>query len=222
MLAERRAKSDDVTAERPRRAPHARCRRTSCGCSTPTGAPRTTSPSGRSTCSTTRSCASRCKPSTSSRGCSATSARRRASTCVYAHLNRAIRARDLDAIFVTGPGHGGPGARRERVPRGHLQRALPGRRPRTRTGCGGCSGSSRSPAASRATPRPRRPARSTRAASSATRSRTPSAPPSTTPTCSSRASSATARPRPGRSRRAGTRTSSSTRAPTAPSCRSST
>ena len=27
---------------------------------------------------------------------------------VYAHLNRAIRARDLNAIFVTGPGHGGP------------------------------------------------------------------------------------------------------------------
>jgi xylulose-5-phosphate/fructose-6-phosphate phosphoketolase len=28
---------------------------------------------------------------------------------VYAHLNRAIRARDLGAIYVTGPGHGGPG-----------------------------------------------------------------------------------------------------------------
>ncbi|HEY8706020.1 MAG TPA: phosphoketolase family protein [Gaiellaceae bacterium] len=28
---------------------------------------------------------------------------------VYAHLNRAIRARDLSAIYVTGPGHGGPG-----------------------------------------------------------------------------------------------------------------
>jgi xylulose-5-phosphate/fructose-6-phosphate phosphoketolase len=28
---------------------------------------------------------------------------------VYAHLNRMIAARDLDAIFVTGPGHGGPG-----------------------------------------------------------------------------------------------------------------
>ncbi len=28
---------------------------------------------------------------------------------VYAHMNRAIRARDLDTIFVTGPGHGGPG-----------------------------------------------------------------------------------------------------------------
>jgi xylulose-5-phosphate/fructose-6-phosphate phosphoketolase len=28
---------------------------------------------------------------------------------VYAHLNRAIRARDLSAIYITGPGHGGPG-----------------------------------------------------------------------------------------------------------------
>src|SRR6266511_178226 len=28
---------------------------------------------------------------------------------VYVHMNRAIRARDLDAIFITGPGHGGPG-----------------------------------------------------------------------------------------------------------------
>jgi xylulose-5-phosphate/fructose-6-phosphate phosphoketolase len=28
---------------------------------------------------------------------------------VYAHVNRLIRARDLDAIFVCGPGHGGPG-----------------------------------------------------------------------------------------------------------------
>jgi xylulose-5-phosphate/fructose-6-phosphate phosphoketolase len=28
---------------------------------------------------------------------------------VYAHLNRAITERDLDAIFITGPGHGGPG-----------------------------------------------------------------------------------------------------------------
>jgi len=28
---------------------------------------------------------------------------------VYAHLNRAIKARELNAIYVTGPGHGGPG-----------------------------------------------------------------------------------------------------------------
>jgi len=28
---------------------------------------------------------------------------------IYVHLNRVIKARDLDAIFVCGPGHGGPG-----------------------------------------------------------------------------------------------------------------
>jgi xylulose-5-phosphate/fructose-6-phosphate phosphoketolase len=28
---------------------------------------------------------------------------------IYAHLNRQIRRRDLNAIYVTGPGHGGPG-----------------------------------------------------------------------------------------------------------------
>jgi xylulose-5-phosphate/fructose-6-phosphate phosphoketolase len=28
---------------------------------------------------------------------------------IYAHLNRQIRQRELDAIYVTGPGHGGPG-----------------------------------------------------------------------------------------------------------------
>ncbi|HEU5324628.1 MAG TPA: phosphoketolase family protein [Candidatus Limnocylindria bacterium] len=28
---------------------------------------------------------------------------------VYVHLNRAIRQRDLNAMYVTGPGHGGPG-----------------------------------------------------------------------------------------------------------------
>src|SRR3546814_17214553 len=28
---------------------------------------------------------------------------------VYAHANRAIRERDLSALYVAGPGHGGPG-----------------------------------------------------------------------------------------------------------------
>jgi xylulose-5-phosphate/fructose-6-phosphate phosphoketolase len=28
---------------------------------------------------------------------------------VYAHMNRAIKLHDLDAIYITGPGHGGPG-----------------------------------------------------------------------------------------------------------------
>ena len=92
----------------------------------------------------------------------------------------------------------------------------------TRRACAGCSGSSPSRAASRATSRPRRRARSTRAASSATRSSTPTARRSTTPTWSCAAWSATARPRPGRWRRAGTRTSSSTRRATARCCRSCT
>ncbi|MGH2456410.1 MAG: phosphoketolase family protein [Candidatus Limnocylindria bacterium] len=30
-------------------------------------------------------------------------------TLLYAHLNRAIRRRDLDVVYITGPGHGGPG-----------------------------------------------------------------------------------------------------------------
>src|SRR6266536_6592946 len=28
---------------------------------------------------------------------------------IYAHMNRVIRNWDLDAIYITGPGHGGPG-----------------------------------------------------------------------------------------------------------------
>src|SRR5262252_5723694 len=28
---------------------------------------------------------------------------------IYAHMNRVIRKNDLNAIYVTGPGHGGPG-----------------------------------------------------------------------------------------------------------------
>ncbi len=30
-------------------------------------------------------------------------------TFIYAHLNRIIKARDLDVIYITGPGHGAPG-----------------------------------------------------------------------------------------------------------------
>jgi xylulose-5-phosphate/fructose-6-phosphate phosphoketolase len=28
---------------------------------------------------------------------------------LYAHMNRVIAQRDLDVLYVTGPGHGGPG-----------------------------------------------------------------------------------------------------------------
>jgi len=38
---------------------------------------------------------------------------------VYTHLNRLIRQRDVNAIFLAGPGHGGPAAvvRREAAPK---------------------------------------------------------------------------------------------------------
>jgi hypothetical protein len=74
-----------------------------------TGAPRTTCRSGRSTCSTTRCCASRCGPSTSSPRLLGHWGTTPGLNLVYAHLNRAIRQRDLDCLYITGPGHGGPG-----------------------------------------------------------------------------------------------------------------
>ena len=49
---------------------------------------------------------------------------------IYAHMNRVIKRDDLDAIYVTGPGHGAPGARGQHVPRGHLHRGLLSYRPR--------------------------------------------------------------------------------------------
>ena len=69
---------------------------------------------------------------------------------IYAHLNRVIKKRDLNALYVTGPGHGAPaiiaGTYLEQ-----LHRGLP-HHPR-RGGCASCSGSSRS----RAVPKPRGP-----------------------------------------------------------------
>ena len=52
--------------------------------------------------------ASPCAASTSSRGCSATGARRPGLNFIYAHLNRVIQARDLDVDLRHRPGHGGP------------------------------------------------------------------------------------------------------------------
>ena len=45
---------------------------------------------------------------TSSPACSGTGAPRPGLSFLYAHLNRVIRRDELDMIFVTGPGHGGP------------------------------------------------------------------------------------------------------------------
>jgi xylulose-5-phosphate/fructose-6-phosphate phosphoketolase len=43
---------------------------------------------------------------------------------LYAHLNRLIRARDLNVIFVCGPGHGGPGVVANTYMRGRLGPAV--------------------------------------------------------------------------------------------------
>ena len=126
---------------------------------------------------------------------------------IYAHLNRVIRARDLSVLYVTGPGHGGPGSWPTCISRAPTRRS-------TRTSAmtwrasAGCFTSSPFPVASRAMWRLRRPARSTRAASSATPWRTPTARRSITPSCWCAALSVTERRRRGRWRRAGTPTSS--------------
>ena len=74
---------------------------------------------------------------------------------IYAHLNRVIRARDLDVIYMSGPGHGGPGMVANTYLEGTYSEVYP-TSARTRTGCASCSGSSRSRVGSRATP-PRDP-----------------------------------------------------------------
>ena len=141
---------------------------------------------------------------------------------LYAHLNRAImRARPVDDVRHRARATAAPAWWPRPTSRAPTPRSTP-RSGSTSTGWSGCSRSSPSPAASPATWRRRRPARSTRAASSATPSRTPTAPRSTTPTSWWPPSSATGRPRPARWRRAGTPPSSSTRAATARCCRSCT
>ena len=65
--------------------------------------------SARSTCSTTRCCAEplgleHIKPRLLGHWGTTPGL-----NLVYAHMNRLIRARDLERIFIAGPGHGGPG-----------------------------------------------------------------------------------------------------------------
>src|SRR3712207_5973329 len=48
---------------------------------------------------------------------------------IYVHMNRVIKEQDVNAIYITGPGHGGPWARGAELARGQLHRGLPPRRP---------------------------------------------------------------------------------------------
>ena len=94
---------------------------------------------------------------------------------IYVHLNRVIKQRDLNMIYVAGPGHGGPGLVANTYLEGHLQRVLSEHLAGRRRACSGCSRSSPFPAAFRATWRRKRRARSTKAANSATRCCMPTA-----------------------------------------------
>jgi xylulose-5-phosphate/fructose-6-phosphate phosphoketolase len=86
---------------------------------------------------------------------------------IYVHLNRVIKAGNLDMIFVCGPGHGGPAVVANTYLEGTYSELFP-RISRDAAGLKRLFKQFSFPEASRAMPRPRRPARSTRAASSAT------------------------------------------------------
>ena len=49
---------------------------------------------------------------------------------IYVHLNRIIKKYDLDMIYISGPGHGGPALVGQHLSRGHLQRNLSQHHPR--------------------------------------------------------------------------------------------
>ena len=113
---------------------------------------------------------------------------------LYAHLNRQIRARDLSAIYVTGPGHGGPAL----VANAYLEGTYGELYANISSDEAGLKKLFRQfsfPAAYPATLLRRCLGRSMRAASSGTHSSTPLAPLSTTRISWLPVSSATVRPR---------------------------
>ena len=48
---------------------------------------------------------------------------------IYVHLNRIIKQHDLNMIYISGPGHGGPALRGKYLSRRDLHRALPQHHP---------------------------------------------------------------------------------------------
>jgi len=126
---------------------------------------------------------------------------------IYVHLNRVIKRYDLNMIYVTGPGHGGPGLVANTYLEGTYSEFYPNIS-RDTEGMKRLFTQFSYPGAYRATLLQRRRARSTREASSVTLFFTATGRCSTTPTSSRPASSATARRRRAPSPRAGTPTSS--------------
>ena len=141
---------------------------------------------------------------------------------IYAHLNRVIRDRDLDAIYITGPGHGGPGL----VANAYLEGTYSEVYPSITRGRGRDAPAVPPVLVPGRDPEPRR-AGDARLDPRGRRARlrarpTPTAPRSTTRTSSSAASSATARPRPGPLAASWHSNKFLNPRPTARSCRSST
>ena len=83
---------------------------------------------------------------------------------IYAHLNRVIKARDLNMIYVAGPGHGGPGLVANTYLEGTYSEVYPNISQDTR-GCSASSISFPSRAEYPATWLPRLPGRFTKEAS---------------------------------------------------------
>ncbi len=105
----RRGQSARVSLETPTTAPEPTLPTTNWPSLTNIGAPPTTCRSGRSTCWTTRCfteplSAEHVKPRLLGHWGTTPGL-----NLIYAHLNRIIRNRDASVIYVTGPGHGGPG-----------------------------------------------------------------------------------------------------------------
>ena len=136
---------------------------------------------------------------------------------IYVHLNRIIKQRDLEMIYVAGPGHGGPGL----VANVYLEGTYTEHYPdisQDEDGMRRLFKQFSFPGGIPSHVAPDTPGSIHDGASSGTRSLTPTGPHSTARSSSWRVWWAMARPRPALSRRAGIRTSSSTRLATARCC----
>ena len=122
-------------------------------------------------------------------------------------MNRVIRQRDLNAIYVTGPGHGGPGLVANTYLEGTYSEVYP-RIGEDEEGIRRLFRQFSFPGGIPSHVAPETPGSINEGGSSVTRSPMPTAPFSTPRICSRSVWWATVRPRPVRSRRAGTRTSS--------------
>jgi len=187
--------------------------------STPTGAPPTTSLSARSTCSTTRCCAGPSEPKDVKPRLLGHWGTTPGLKPDLRHMNREIKTRDLNAIYIIGPGHGGPGLVANTYLEGSYTQFYPSIT-RDEDGIRKLFRQFSFPAASPATSRPKHPAPSTRARAgllALARVRGGLRQPRPAGLLHR---PATARPKPARWQPAGIRTSSSIPKATAPSCRS--